>query len=89
MSLVGPRPHAVAHDELYATLLPDYAHRFRTRPGLTGLAQVSGWRGSVTTLESLKARVCADNSYIAQWSLMLDVRILVSTGARLWSDEAY
>jgi putative colanic acid biosynthesis UDP-glucose lipid carrier transferase len=87
MSLVGPRPHAVAHDEIYGALLPEYADRFRTRPGLTGLAQVNGHRGEMRTLESLQARVAHDNCYIAQWSLLLDVRILASTGMLIWKDE--
>ena len=87
MSLVGPRPHAVAHDELYAAMLPEYADRFRARPGLTGLAQVNGHRGELRNLDGLKARVAADNRYIAQWSLLLDVKILASTGVRIWSDE--
>jgi putative colanic acid biosynthesis UDP-glucose lipid carrier transferase len=87
MSLVGPRPHAVAHDELFGSIVPEYAHRFRARPGLTGLAQVNGHRGGVNTLEGLRARVAADNSYIAQWSLALDVQILAATGVRIWQDE--
>jgi putative colanic acid biosynthesis UDP-glucose lipid carrier transferase len=87
MSLVGPRPHALAHDEIYAAILPEYVERFRARPGVTGLAQVNGHRGELQTLDSLKARVTADNDYIAAWSLMLDLKILVSTGMRIWQDE--
>jgi putative colanic acid biosynthesis UDP-glucose lipid carrier transferase len=86
MSLVGPRPHAVAHDEIYAAVLPEYVDRFRARPGLTGLAQVNGHRGEMRTLDSLKARVTADNRYIAQWSLLLDLQILASTSMRIWTD---
>ncbi len=87
MSLVGPRPHAVAHDELYTAVLPDYPERFRARPGLTGLAQVTGFRGEMTTLESLKGRISADKRYIAHWSLALDVKILLSTVTKIWDDE--
>jgi putative colanic acid biosynthesis UDP-glucose lipid carrier transferase len=87
MSLVGPRPHAVAHDEVYAAVLPEYVDRFRARPGLTGLAQVNGHRGEVQTLDGLRARVAHDNHYIAQWSLILDLRILVATSIRVWRDE--
>jgi len=87
MSLVGPRPHAVAHDELYTAVLPDYPSRFRARPGLTGLAQVTGFRGELTTLESLKGRISADNRYIAHWSLGLDLKILLSTVTKIWDDE--
>jgi putative colanic acid biosynthesis UDP-glucose lipid carrier transferase len=54
---------------------------------VTGLAQVNGHRGELQTLDSLKARVTADNDYIAAWSLMLDLKILVSTGMRIWQDE--
>jgi putative colanic acid biosynthesis UDP-glucose lipid carrier transferase len=87
MSLVGPRPHALAHDEIFGAILPEYVDRFRARPGLTGLAQVNGHRGELQTFDSLKARVAHDNSYIAQWSLLLDLQILVATGVRIWQDE--
>jgi putative colanic acid biosynthesis UDP-glucose lipid carrier transferase len=79
MSLVGPRPHALAHDDYYAALLPSYAQRFRARPGMTGLAQVTGFRGEIRSLDAMAARVTADNRYIDQWSLWLDVKILVLT----------
>ena len=87
MSLVGPRPHAVAHDEIFSAMLPEYAERFQARPGLTGLAQVNGHRGELKTLDSLKARVAHDNRYIAQWTLLLDLRILAATGVCIWRDE--
>lgn len=81
MSLVGPRPHAVAHDEFYAREIADYAARFEARPGLTGLAQVSGLRGGTAEVALMAARVSRDIEYIRCWSLWLDVRILIRT---LW-----
>lgn len=79
MSLVGPRPHAVAHDEYYAARIASYVHRFRVRPGITGLAQVQGLRGDVPTLECMARRVVADNAYIDQWSFWRDLQILATT----------
>ena len=87
MSLVGPRPHAISHDELYSTLLPHYADRFRARPGLTGLAQVTGFRGELKTIDCLKGRVEADLKYIAEWSIVMDVKVLFATAMLLWRDE--
>ena len=81
MSLVGPRPHALAHDAYYGGLLPQYARRFRTRPGITGLAQVSGSRGEIRSLDYMAQRVELDNDYIERWSLMLDLKILARTAA--------
>jgi len=77
MSLVGPRPHALAHDTHYSALIPEYSARLLVRPGIAGLAQVSGYRGATPTVESMAARVKLDLEYIATWSLMQDVRILL------------
>lgn len=85
MSLVGPRPHATlakAADTLYTELLDDYASRHRVKPGITGLAQVRGWRGETDTHEKLIKRVESDLEYIDSWSLTLDVRIMMRT---VWS----
>lgn len=79
MSLIGPRPHALAHDQYYGALVPGYIHRFRARPGITGLAQISGFRGEIHALEGMEGRVAADNLYIDNWSLWLDVKILLKT----------
>ena len=79
MSLVGPRPHAVAHDEQYAALLANYRQRFRARPGITGLAQVNGLRGEIVDLADMAERVEADLEYIGCWSIGLDIEILVRT----------
>jgi lipopolysaccharide/colanic/teichoic acid biosynthesis glycosyltransferase len=80
MSLVGPRPHALAHDHYYGGLIVEYDGRFRTKPGLTGLAQVSGLRGQTPDVASMAARIEKDLDYIRSWSLMLDLRILLQTG---------
>ncbi len=79
MSIVGPRPHAVAHNELYAELLGGYLARHRVRPGITGWAQVNGLRGEIRDLESLRRRVQYDLYYIENWSLLFDLRIIFRT----------
>jgi putative colanic acid biosynthesis UDP-glucose lipid carrier transferase len=79
MSLVGPRPHAVAHDLHYGAQLPEYTRRFRARPGLTGLAQVSGFRGEIHQLDCMARRVAADVDYVERWSLGLDIKIMLKT----------
>lgn len=79
MSLVGPRPHALAHDEYYGGLITKYNARFTTKPGLTGLAQVSGLRGPTPDVATMAARIEKDLDYIQDWSILLDVRILFQT----------
>ncbi len=79
MSLVGPRPHALAHDDEYTKKLEEYAARHQVKPGITGLAQVKGWRGETPTTDSMKARVELDIAYIKNWSLWLDIKILAQT----------
>lgn len=79
MSIVGPRPHAVSHDEQFAVADPAYRDRFRARPGLTGYAQVNGFRGSVKHPKDVTDRVAADNAYIDQWSIGLDLWIVLRT----------
>ena len=86
MSLIGPRPHAVAHDETWGQAVPNYSRRFRAKPGLTGFAAVSGHRGEVTDLKSIVDRVEADNAYIDNWSIWLDVQILWRTIPLVFSD---
>lgn len=81
MSLVGPRPHAVAHNEHYRSLVSGYMLRHMVKPGLTGWAQINGWRGETETPEKMKKRVEYDLAYIQNWSLWLDLRILLRT---LW-----
>jgi len=90
MSLVGPRPHAVAHDQYYATVVPNYQLRFHTRPGITGLAQVAGYRGEVRDLLHMQARVEHDLEYIGNWSMAMDARILLLTVTSApFHDSAY
>ena len=86
MSIVGPRPHALAHDDLYGALIPTYAARFRAKPGLTGYAQVNGFRGEIMDTRCMSDRVAADNSYIEEWSLALDVAILLKTVPLIFRD---
>ena len=79
MSIVGPRPHAVAHNEQYKILLDDYMLRHRVKPGITGWAQIHGYRGETDTLDKMKMRVEYDLYYIEHWSLWLDLKIIVLT----------
>jgi putative colanic acid biosynthesis UDP-glucose lipid carrier transferase len=87
MSLVGPRPHAVAHNEQYRRLISGYMMRHKVAPGITGLAQVNGCRGETATLEDMKRRVAYDLEYLRNWSWLLDVKILVKTVGLLFRDE--
>jgi putative colanic acid biosynthesis UDP-glucose lipid carrier transferase len=79
MSLVGPRPHAVAHNRIYGDLIDDYIGRHRVQPGITGWAQVNGLRGETDTLEKMQRRVQYDLAYIDRWSVMFDFRIIIMT----------
>jgi Undecaprenyl-phosphate glucose phosphotransferase len=92
MSLVGPRPHAIAMkagDRLYHDAVEDYAHRHRVKPGITGWAQVNGLRGEVDTLEKARARVAHDLYYIENWTLWLDIKVLLMTIGLLLRERAY
>jgi putative colanic acid biosynthesis UDP-glucose lipid carrier transferase len=79
MSLVGPRPHADAHNEHYRSLIDGYMLRHKVKPGITGLAQVNGLRGETQTLEKMQQRVTCDHQYIREWSLWMDLKILCRT----------
>jgi putative colanic acid biosysnthesis UDP-glucose lipid carrier transferase len=81
MSVVGPRPHAVAHNELYRKLIRGYMIRHKVRPGITGFAQVNGCRGETETVEKMKARIEYDLAYLRNWSLALDLQIILKTVA--------
>jgi putative colanic acid biosynthesis UDP-glucose lipid carrier transferase len=87
MSLVGPRPHAVAHNELYRRLIKGYMVRHKVLPGITGLAQVNGCRGETSRLEEMKARIEYDLDYLRHWSPLLDVRILLQTVIQVLNDR--
>jgi putative colanic acid biosynthesis UDP-glucose lipid carrier transferase len=89
MSLVGPRPHAVAHNNYYSDKINAYLARHRIKPGITGLAQISGYRGETETIDKMAKRVEYDLSYINNWSLFLDVKILIKTPISLFSKEIY
>jgi putative colanic acid biosynthesis UDP-glucose lipid carrier transferase len=82
MSIVGPRPHAVAHNELYRKQVKGYMLRHKVRPGITGWAQINGWRGETDTLHKMEKRVEHDLWYMRNWSLWLDLKIVLLTGVR-------
>ncbi|GAB4355549.1 MAG: exopolysaccharide biosynthesis glycosyltransferase VpsL [Gammaproteobacteria bacterium] len=79
MSIVGPRPHAIAHNEQYKDLIDDYMLRHKVKPGITGWAQVNGWRGETSDLDKMKKRVEYDLYYIENWSLLFDLKIIFLT----------
>jgi undecaprenyl-phosphate galactose phosphotransferase/putative colanic acid biosynthesis UDP-glucose lipid carrier transferase len=79
MSLIGPRPHAIAHDSFYGNLLSEYAFRHHVKPGMTGWAQVNGCRGRTPQVEHMQSRLDLDLWYIRNWSLGLDLWILLKT----------
>jgi Undecaprenyl-phosphate glucose phosphotransferase len=82
MSVVGPRPHAIEHDELYRKIVDGYIHRYRIKPGITGWAQVNGYRGETDQLEKMQGRVEHDLYYLRNWSFALDMRIVLATIAK-------
>jgi exopolysaccharide biosynthesis polyprenyl glycosylphosphotransferase len=79
MSLIGPRPHALAHDDYFQKIVSDYAFRHHVKPGLTGWAQCNGSRGATPSAEQIERRIKLDLWYINNWSLLLDVQILFKT----------
>lgn len=84
MSIVGPRPHAVEHNQHFSEQLRGYMQRHGMKPGMTGLAQIKGFRGETDTLEKMADRVACDISYIKHWSLWLDIKIILSTPSALF-----
>ncbi|HLW25452.1 MAG TPA: undecaprenyl-phosphate glucose phosphotransferase [Steroidobacteraceae bacterium] len=87
MSLVGPRPHAIAHNEEYRKLIKGYMVRHKVLPGITGLAQVNGFRGETAQLEEMEARVNYDLDYLRHWTPMLDIKIILLTVVRIFRDD--
>lgn len=87
MSIVGPRPHAVAHNELYRKLIKGYMVRHKVRPGITGWAQVNGYRGETTTLDKMQGRIDYDLDYLRNWSVRLDIHIILKTIRLVLKDE--
>ncbi len=87
MSVVGPRPHAVTHNEMYRKLIKGYMIRHKVKPGITGWAQVNGFRGETKTVESMKARIDYDLDYLKKWSLSLDINIILKTITLVFKDS--
>jgi putative colanic acid biosysnthesis UDP-glucose lipid carrier transferase len=85
MSVVGPRPHALEHDDIYKGLVKGYMHRYRIKPGITGWAQVNGFRGETDRIEKMSGRVKLDLYYMQHWTFGLDMKIVVLT---LWKGFA-
>ena len=88
MSIVGPRPHAVAHNEIYRNLIKGYMIRHKVKPGITGWAQVNGYRGETRTLDKMEARIDHDLDYLRNWSLRLDLHIILKTVIVVFRDRA-
>lgn len=87
MSLVGPRPHASAHNEFYRSQIEGYMLRHKVKPGITGLAQINGCRGETETLDKMEKRVVFDHQYIREWSIWLDLRIIFQTFSVVFSRQ--
>ncbi len=87
MSIVGPRPHAVAHNELYRKLIKGYMVRHKVKPGITGWAQVNGFRGETETLEKMQGRIDFDLDYLRHWTLQLDLQIILKTIRLVLKDQ--
>jgi putative colanic acid biosynthesis UDP-glucose lipid carrier transferase len=79
MSIVGPRPHAIAHNEEYRKLVKGYMIRHKVKPGITGWAQVNGFRGETDTIEKMQMRIDFDLDYLRQWTMWLDIKIIIGT----------
>ena len=89
MSMVGPRPHAVDHNEYYRLLIPGYMQRHMVKPGITGLAQIKGFRGQTKRIEDMQKRVEEDLTYLKEWNLLLDIKIIIKTILNLKSSKAF
>jgi putative colanic acid biosynthesis UDP-glucose lipid carrier transferase len=87
MSIVGPRPHAVAHNEMYRKLIKGYMVRHKVKPGITGWAQVNGYRGETDTLDKMQGRIDFDLDYLRNWSLRLDLYIIFRTVRLVMKDQ--
>jgi putative colanic acid biosynthesis UDP-glucose lipid carrier transferase len=87
MSIVGPRPHAVAHNEAYRGMIKGYMIRHKVKPGITGWAQVNGSRGETDTVDKMKKRIELDLAYLRNWSLGLDIIIIFKTIFAVFQNE--
>jgi putative colanic acid biosynthesis UDP-glucose lipid carrier transferase len=88
MSVVGPRPHAVEHDEYYKNQVQHYLFRYRIKPGITGWAQVNGYRGETAEIEKMAARVEFDMYYIQHWTFWFDMKIIALTVMKEFSGHS-
>jgi lipopolysaccharide/colanic/teichoic acid biosynthesis glycosyltransferase len=86
MSIVGPRPHATAHNSLFNNMIGRFSRRHNVKPGITGWAQINGYRGATDTLEKMRQRIEYDLHYVDNWSFLFDVKIIIMT---LFSKRAY
>jgi len=89
MSLVGPRPHAVSHNDEYSERIKYYLTRHRIKPGMTGLAQVRGYRGETKELDRMVKRVESDIEYINNWSIWFDISIMARTVFAVFGKDVY
>jgi len=90
MSIVGPRPHPTSLNEQYRDILSEYMQRHKIKPGITGLAQINGYRGETSTKDAMARRIEFDLTYIQNWSLLLDLKIIASTVLHVFTtDRAY
>jgi putative colanic acid biosynthesis UDP-glucose lipid carrier transferase len=87
MSIVGPRPHANAHNEQYRKLIKGYMIRHMVKPGITGWAQVNGFRGETDTLDKMEGRIAYDLDYLRNWSVWLDIKIIWMTATSMFRDK--
>ena len=87
MRVVGPRPHAIEHNEDYRQLIKGYMMRQKVNPGITGLAQVLGYRGETNTVSAMQKRVECDLEYLRNWSLTLDLKIMIRTLRVILNDK--
>jgi putative colanic acid biosysnthesis UDP-glucose lipid carrier transferase len=87
MSIVGPRPHAISHNEMYRSLIKGYMVRHKVKPGITGWAQVNGYRGETATVESMRRRIEYDLQYLNKWSIGLDLKIILKTIFCIFNDQ--
>ena len=89
MSIVGPRPHAVDHNEYYRKIITGYMQRHSCKPGITGLAQIRGHRGNTESIENMQKRIDADLQYLSNWTVGGDLKILFKTIIHLLTNKAY
>ena len=87
MSIVGPRPHAVVHNEEFRKIAPFYMRRHLVKPGITGWAQVNGWRGETDSIEKILKRTEFDLYYLKHWTIWLDIRIIAKTIVKIFYDK--